>query len=195
MTVSKSISALAMLAALAGCGGGSSGGPTVPFDGMAPSNRADVMQAADGLQSRINDNSTTVATTTLPTGTATFSGYMGVGGLGDNADLTAIGALDVSADFANNSLSAKASDFGLYKDADGSLDTDLNGTLSGTGTISGSTMSASLTGTLADDQDHTVSADLSGSFYDDTNGLTAAGSVAATIDGNSQSGEFYAIKQ
>lgn len=141
-------------------------------------------------------------TTTTPTGKASMSGYMGVSGINpDDSTTTAMGKLAMDVDFDAGTVSGTASNFGIYSGETLTKDSDVSGSLGVTGTVSGSDLQATATGTMSDGSGPAAEIDvnLSGKFYDDAGTLTTVGDVSGTMtesgDTRNISGNYYATEK
>ncbi|PFG62230.1 hypothetical protein AXZ77_0807 [Thioclava sp. ES.031] len=150
-------------------------------------------------QARIDDGS---LTTTTPTGQASMSGYMGVSGVNpEDPTTTVLGELAMDVDFDAGTLTGKGSSFGIYSGDVLTKETDVTGSLDVAGTVSGSDMAATATGTMSDGSSPGAdfALDMNGSFYDDAGTLTAVGDVSGTMtDAGSEpvnvTGNYYATE-
>ncbi|MGD9919080.1 MAG: hypothetical protein AB7U46_13770 [Paenirhodobacter sp.] len=176
--------------ALAGCLGGGDGG-----------SGAQATETYDRIEAGIDDGSITTVSD-MPTGQASMSGHIGVADVGEDGDLTAIGALALDVDFDGGTVTGSASDFGLYNSDSGNKTENITGTLDVAGTLSGSTMTADASGELSDGETPSdVALTMTGDFYDDGGDLLVYGDVSGTIadaadGGDSQTveGGFYAYE-
>lgn len=198
--------ALTTCFALSACGGGgsstgsSTGGTTAA---LSSAEAQSVATTYTDYQNRIKDGS---LTETSPTGKASMAGYLGIDNVStDNPDLSALGKLAMDVDFDAGKLSGTASDFGVYTGtASEKTDINVTGSLDVTGTVSGSALSATATGTVSDGTTPSdLNLNMTGKFYDDSGTLTAVGTHTGTMkdQGASDSsawnvdGGFYATKQ
>lgn len=196
----KMVAGVACLGLSACTGSGGTGSTVLP--GGASAEEFDAIEATNqDYIARINSGA---LTTTTPTGTATMTGYIGVGGLGDTGDTTAAGDLALNVDFDAGSVAGTADNFGLYSPDPADPTTSVkeggvNGTLTVTGTTSGSGMTANATGRLTDGTTPAdVALDLTGSFYDDAGTTLVHGDLTGTVadvsgsDVTDVTGNFYA---
>lgn len=143
----------------------------------------------------------TAQDTSARTGTATLTGAVGIGELGDDGNLTAVGDLLISADFDTDTATGSADGWTLFDEDTDAVESDLAGslTLSG-GTISGSDFDADLNGTLTEgEEDFDLALTLDGGFFDNGGDLGVAGELTGTItdpDGfdEAASGGFAAVE-
>lgn len=195
MTLKFALAATAACLALSACNSsnGSSGALT-----------SAAAQEVDATYSDYQDRITSGAlTTTAPTGQASMSGYMGISDINpEDSSTTAIGKLAMDVDFDAGTVSGTASDFGIYSGEVLTKEADVNGTLAVDGTVGGTDLTASATGTLSDGETPTdVALNMTGSFYDDAGTLTAVGDITGTIADSGDSstsidvgGAFYATE-
>jgi len=195
MTLKFALAATAACLALSACNSsnGSSGALT-----------SAAAQETDATYSDYQDRITSGAlTTTAPTGQASMSGYMGISDINpEDSSTTAIGKLAMDVDFDAGTVSGTASDFGIYSGEVLTKEADVNGTLAVDGTVGGTDLTASATGTLSDGETPTdVALNMTGSFYDDAGTLTAVGDITGTIADSGDSstsidvgGAFYATE-
>jgi hypothetical protein len=105
-------------------------------------------------------------------------------------------------DFDAGTVRGTASDFGIYSGEVLTKEADVNGTLTVDGTVGGTDLTASATGTVSDGETPTdVDLNMTGSFYDDAGTLTAVGDVTGTVADSGDSstsidvgGAFYATE-
>lgn len=158
---------------LAACG--SSGGDAA-FDSF---------QDDIALSNAIEDGELAGVDTSTRTGTATMTGAIGIGDLGDDEELELIGELSVQADFDSDTASGSASNFGIYEEDTGRLaeDGQVSGSLTmSNGTISGQDFDADMNGRLTNaGDDFDLGLALDGKFYDRGGDLVVGGDVTGTI--------------
>ena len=193
--------AIAAVMALGGCLGGGSGDDSAPVGGTTTATTATTVAEAldtyEELQAKIDSGALT-AVSELPTGSATMTGYLGVGDLGDDGDLTALGDMTLDVDFDGGSVTGSAENFALYNEDSYEKEEDVSGSLAIAGSISGVTLDANATGTLTDASGSTVDAALgmTGDFYDVDGTLTVLGDVDGTLTDDEGTfaveGGFYA---
>ncbi|MGJ8530434.1 hypothetical protein [Maritalea sp.] len=161
--------------------------------GSEDSSLPDSYDEASDIYDAAENDELTEASDELMSGTATLSGAIGISDIGDDEDLEAIGELSLTADFTNGEVTGSAYSFGIY-DGDGELDTSLTGSLDIDGDISGTSMTADLTGTLSDDEEHDIDMDMEGTFYEYDGALAVAGDLSGTIDDEEYEGGFAALE-
>lgn len=195
MNTSFAVAAFAACFALSACGG-SSGSVT---GGVSSATAQDVDATYSDLQSRIDSGA---LTTTSPTGQASMAGYMGISGVNpDDATTTVLGKVAMDVNFDAGTVTGKASDFGIYSGTNLETKNDsVTGSLDVAGTVSGSDLAATATGTMADSSNSPTDFNLNmtGKFYDDAGTLTTVGDLSGTMDegGNTTTvdGAFFATK-
>ncbi|QPZ92863.1 hypothetical protein [Thioclava electrotropha] len=140
-------------------------------------------------------------TTTVPTGQASMSGYMGVSNVNpDDPTTTVMGELAMDVDFDAGTLTGKGSNFGIYSGDVLTKEADVTGSLDVAGTVSSSDMTATATGTMSDGSSAGAdfALDMTGSFYDDAGTLTAVGDISGTMTDGSDvqnvDGNYYATE-
>ncbi|TMV88888.1 hypothetical protein FGG78_16120 [Thioclava sp. BHET1] len=182
------------LAACNGSGGssGATGGELSAADARA------VDTAYSAYESRIDNGD---LTPTSPSGQAKMAGYMGIGNLGDDGELTALGELNMDVDFDAGTTTGKASNFALYSGDEMTREAGVSGALDVDGTVSGSSLTARATGAVSDGESPaTVDVGLDGTFYDDNGTTLVQGEVAGTVtdddsgDVTNVDGGFYATE-
>ncbi|PWE48613.1 hypothetical protein DEM26_17605 [Thioclava sp. NG1] len=139
--------------------------------------------------------------TTAPTGQASMSGFMGVSNVNpDDPTTTVMGELAMDVDFDTGKLTGKGTNFGIYSGDVLTKEANVTGSLDVAGTVSGSTMVATATGTMSDGSSPGAdfALDMNGSFYDDGGTLTAVGDVSGTLtdgtDVRNVGGNYYATE-
>ncbi|OWY15559.1 hypothetical protein B6V72_02975 [Thioclava sp. F34-6] len=144
-------------------------------------------------------------TATAPTaGQASMSGFMGVSNVNpDDPTTTVMGELAMDVDFGAGTLTGKGTNFGIYSGDVLTKEANVTGSLDVAGTVTGSTMAATATGTMSDGTSPGADFDLkmSGGFYTDANNgnvLTAVGDVSGTLtdgtDVRNVDGNYYATE-
>ncbi|OWY06829.1 hypothetical protein [Thioclava sp. IC9] len=179
MTFKLALAASAACLALAACNSsnGSSGALT-----SAEAQNVDATYS--DYQDRIGGPTMTA---TAPEGQASMSGYMGIDKVNpDDASTTVIGKLAMDVDFGAGTLTGKGTNFGIYSGDVLTKEADVTGSLDVAGTVTGSTMAATATGTMSDGTSPGADFDLkmNGGFYTDANNgnvLTAVGDVSGTM--------------
>jgi hypothetical protein len=153
----------------------------------------DGFESVEGLVGSAESGSLDLATEEMMAGTASMSGVLGVGELGEDEDLELLGDLSMTADFTSGTYAGSADNFALYDESQ-AIEATLEGSLAVSGTISGTSIMGFADGTLTDDEDHEVLLDMDGSFYDYEGDLAAYGDTEGTIDGEYVEGGFAAIE-
>jgi len=182
MNTSFALAAFAACFALSACGGssGSSGSVT---GGVSSATAQEVDATYSDLQSRIDSGE---LTPTSPTGQASMAGYMGISGVNpDDATTTVLGKLAMDVDFDAGTVTGNASDFGIYSGSNLQTKEDsVTGSLDVVGTVSGSDLATTATGTMADSTSSPTDFNLNmtGKFYDDAGTLTTVGDLSGTMD-------------
>lgn len=137
-----------------------------------------------------------------PTGQATMNGYVVMlvtEGKADGQDDLVLGNLTVAANFDAGKVTTRATDFvekgilddpsdpngpGIIGPATNPIGVTGGGELNGTGTITGSTMTSSLNGSVDLAQGSaTVTSTMTGTFYDNGGSLVADGGFSGTVVG------------
>nr|WP_319248917.1 hypothetical protein [uncultured Celeribacter sp.] len=106
----------------------------------------------------------------------------------------AIGDLGLAVNFSNPEVNATADSFVVYRGENYAQGESLDGSLSGTGTVTlaDSTMTSTLDGTLSADQEtYDVEMDMNGTFYDNDGQIGVYGDVEGTIAENGGQAEAY----
>ena len=177
--------ALAISACSNGSGGGSDGGGGSGGLGASAGESLTDYDDLSDLLDEITDDNLTDVDTTARTGTATLTGALGIGDLGDDEDLTLIGDLTINANFDTDTATGSATGFTLFnEDTD---EVDRNGDVTETltmsnGTISGTDFDADMDGTLTNaGDDFAVDLEMDGGFYDNGGDLVVGGEVTGTI--------------
>ena len=104
----------------------------------------------------------------------------------------AIGDLGLEVNFDTPAVNATADSFVVYRGQDYAQGDELNGSLSGSGTVNlaDSTMTSTLDGTLSADQEsYVVDMDMDGTFYDNGGQIGVYGDVEGTIAEDSDPAE------
>lgn len=169
-------SSLLGLAACSGSGGSVDLGASA---GESPSDYDDLA----ALLTDIENGVLTPEDTSAQTGAVTMTGAVAVDELGEDANLTLVGDLVMTADFDTDTASGSADGFTLFNDTTDSVESDVTGalTMSG-GTITGSAFDATMSGTLVNEgDDFGVDLTLDGSFYDNVGNLAVGGGLTGTI--------------
>lgn len=194
---------LLVTAVLSGCGGGgdtatpptTGGVVSFPVFPGAGSNAPISANALESTLDSVGELNTAIADGTVappvsPAGQASMTGIVALPGalIGEEV----IGNLTVNANFDSSTVTTEADGFAEFNTSD--LDNivpanSLNitgGSMSGNGTIVGSTMTSSLDGTLIRDDGNitnVIDTTLLGSFYDNGGTMVVGGAVLGTIDG------------
>jgi hypothetical protein len=165
----------------------------------AGENLADYEDLA-ALSEQIDEGQLAASDTTSRAGTATFTGAIGLGELGDDGDLELVGDLSIDANFDANTATGSATGFTIFNgDTDG-VEGDVGGTLTlDNGTINGTDFDATLAGTLTESGDNfDFDLLLDGGFYDNNGDLIVGGDVIGTMDDGgtieSVEGGFVAVE-
>lgn len=159
-------------------------------DNSLPDNYDEVSDISDAAE---NDE-LTEASDELMSGTATLSGAIAIADVGEDDEFEVIGELSLTANFTTDEVTGTADSFGFY-DEDDEFAASLTGSLDIDGDISGTSMTADMTGTLTDDEDHDVDMYLDGTFYEYDGALAVAGDLSGTIDDEEYDGGFAAIEE
>ncbi|OWY08939.1 hypothetical protein B6V74_09780 [Thioclava sp. F42-5] len=143
-------------------------------------------------------------TATAPEGQASMSGFMGVSNVNpDDPTTTVMGELAMDVDFGTGKLTGKGTNFGIYSGDVLTKEADVTGSLDVAGTVSGSTMAATATGTMSDGTSPGAdfALNMDGGFYTDANNgdaLTAVGKIGGTLtdgtDVRNVGGNYYATE-
>ncbi|PTQ71884.1 hypothetical protein [Celeribacter persicus] len=173
---------------LAACGGSSVDGDMSDVD-LPPQ-----YDSLEGLVSAAEKDELETASESQMSGTATMTGALAIGDIGEDEDLEALGDLSLTANFTSGTVSGTADNFALYNEDTLEVDTDLTGSLSINGTISGTSLTADADGILNDGEDHTLDLAMSGTFYDYEGDLAVYGDVSGNIDGEYHEGGFAAVE-
>lgn len=173
---------------LAACGGSSVDGD------MSEADLPEKYASLEDLVSKAENAELEEASENQMSGTATLSGAMAIGDVGEAEDLEAIGDMSLTADFTGGTVTGTADGFGLYNDDTQELEDELTGSLAISGTISGTTLAADASGTLTDDEAHIVDMNMDGTFYDYEGELALYGDLEGTVDGDYYEGGFAAIE-
>ena len=105
-----------------------------------------------------------------------------------------ISELAKDVNFSNPEVNATADSFVVYRGQDYAQGDELNGSLSGSGTVNlaDSTMTSTLDGTLSADQEsYVVDMDMDGTFYDNGGEIGVYGDVEGTIAESGGQAEAY----
>lgn len=152
------------------------------------------------LSEQIDDGQLAASDTTSRAGTATLTGAIGIGELGDDENLELVGDLSIDANFDTNAATGSATGFTVFNgDTDG-VEGDVSGTLTmANGTINGADFDATMAGTLTEGgDDFEFDLLLDGGFYDNGGDLVVGGDVTGSmIDGDdveSVEGGFVAVE-
>ncbi|EKE71966.1 MULTISPECIES: hypothetical protein [Roseobacteraceae] len=172
---------------LAACGGSSVDGD------MSDTDLPTKYDSLEGLVASAEAGDLDPASGAMMTGTATMSGALGVGDLGDDGNLEALGDLALTADFTGGTVTGTADNFALYDQDTQAVEAELSGSLTINGSITGTGMTADADGTLNDGEDHLVDLVMDGTFYDYEGDLAVYGDVTGTIDGDYEEGGYGAI--
>jgi hypothetical protein len=177
-----SIISLATIAlAAAGCSSSDSGNLPTQYnlvEGLAAAGEAGTLEAASA---------------DMMVGTATLIGALGIEDVNDPDEPygEVLADLTMNADFTNGTVSADATNFAQYSEGD--LDETIDGTVSMSGTITGTTLSASGSGVITGDESTNIDLDLAGNFVDYEGSLGAYGDVTATVNDEEEFGGAFAV--
>lgn len=173
---------------LAACGGSSVDGDMSGVD--LPEKYASL----EDLVSAAENGELEEASESLMAGTVTMSGALAISDVGEDEDLEAIGDMTLTANFTSGDVDGTATNFGLYNEDTQELEDELTGSLTISGDITGTTLTADAIGTLSDDEDHEVDMEMDGTFYDYEGQLALYGDLTGTVDGESYDGGFAAVE-
>lgn len=174
---------------VAACGGSSSG--------SIGSSDGDLPARYDGLEGFVaaaESDSLDEASGAMMSGSATMSGAIGIGDIGEEETLELLGDLSLTADFTGGTVTGTADNFALYDQDTQAVETAISGSLAIGGTIAGTSLTGEANGTLSDDEAHIVELDMAGTFYDYEGDLAVYGDVSGTIDGEAHDGGFAAVE-
>ena len=195
--------AVAACLSLAACGGTSSGGGAGGGTGggaMTGISAAVAEQANTTFKDYDARIKAGTLKTTTPTGQATMAGYYGIT---DNQGAALIGDLSMNVDFGAGTISGSASNFGNFDNSGPTLikQGGPSGSLTVSGSVTGSAMTATAKGTLSGNTTAAVDTTMTGNFYDDSGTTVAVGNVSGQVTDSGATapvkvtGSFYAVKQ
>ncbi|WP_417280536.1 hypothetical protein [Celeribacter sp.] len=173
---------------LAACGGSSVDGD------MSEVDLPEKYDSLEGLVSAAESGQLEEASESMMSSTATMSGALAIGDIGEDENLEAIGDMTLTADFTGGTVTGTANNFALYDQDTQDIEDELTGSLAISGGITGTSLTADATGTLTDDEAHNLDLDMIGTFYDYEGELALYGDVTGTIDGEYHEGGFAAVE-